>query len=122
MTATTVSAAPDGGPSGLAYSQLRRSPGSSAGAARPISGAFSLDIAKIEGQVDRQSGRSALMSRLVNHDNLDDILNGDPVVLPPTGVYCVHMDDYCNNTTTRRGRVPVFRDVPPSINFHHEWR
>ena len=82
VTATTVSAVPEGGSGGLAYSQLRRhSPGSSA-SARPVSGAFSLDIAKIEGQADRQSGRSALMSRLVNHDNLDDILNGDPVVLP----------------------------------------
>ena len=83
VTATTVSAVPEGVTSGgLAYSQLRRhSPGSSA-SARPVSGAFSLDIAKIEGQADRQSGRSALMSRLVNHDNLDDILNGDPVVLP----------------------------------------
>ena len=75
---------------GVGGFQRRTSPGSADGPrARPISGAFSLDIDKIEGRTGGgagQGGRSALMSRLVNHDNLDDILNGDPVVLPPTGM------------------------------------
>ena len=76
---------------GVGGFQRRTSPGSADGPrARPISGAFSLDIDKIEGRTGGgpgQGGRSALMSRLVNHDNLDDILNGDPVVLPPTGMH-----------------------------------
>ena len=99
ITATTVEAGSGGGLAGAyAASQLRKSPGSSgSGMARPVSGAFSLDIAKIEGQMDSKSGRSALMSRLVNHDNLDDILNGDPVVLPPTGKYTTQLQAKKNN-------------------------
>ena len=49
--------------------------------ARPVSGAFTLDLEKIESQVDRQLGEQGI--RLVNH-NLDEIFNDEPVMLPQT--------------------------------------
>jgi len=48
-------------------------------AARPTSGAFTLDLEKIESAVDNL-GEAGL--KLVNH-RLDDILNDAPVALPP---------------------------------------
>lgn len=46
-----------------------------------MSGAFTLDLEKIESQVDRQLGEQGI--RLVNH-NLDEIFNDEPVMLPET--------------------------------------
>ena len=50
--------------------------------ARPVSGAFTLDLDKIEGRsgMDRLSDSGP---KLVEHD-LDDIINSDPVMLPIT--------------------------------------
>ena len=62
--------------------QQRTSPGSRIGSGRdrPISGAFTLDLDKIEsGGMDG----SIHAPQLVNH-NLDGIFNEEPVVLPPT--------------------------------------
>ena len=50
------------------------------GGGRPISGAFTLDLEKIEAGMERVSDSGP---QLVQHD-LDDILNDSPVVLPVT--------------------------------------
>jgi hypothetical protein len=50
-------------------------------AARPVSGAFTLDLEKIESAVDKAVAETGL--KLVNH-RLDDILNDEPIALPPT--------------------------------------
>ena len=54
---------------------------------RPVSGAFTLDLEKIESQVDRQLGEQGI--RLVNH-NLDEIFNDEPVMLPETVTKSAH--------------------------------
>ena len=58
---------------------FRRGSPSKAGA-RPISGAFTLDLEKIESTVENM-GEGGV--RLVNH-NLDEIFNDGPVRLPQT--------------------------------------
>ena len=57
----------------------RGSPGK-VGGARPVSGAFTLDLEKIESTVENM-GEGGV--RLVNH-NLDEIFNDGPVRLPQT--------------------------------------
>ncbi len=54
--------------------------GSPSRLARPVSGAFTLDLDKIESAVDNLGDTGI---RLVNH-KLDDIFNEDPVALPQT--------------------------------------
>ena len=67
-----------GGPSEVKPPHSRGSP--SGGRDRPVSGAFTLDLDKIEsGSMYGSIGGP----QLVNH-NLDDIFNDDPVKLPPT--------------------------------------
>ena len=78
--------------------QQRTSPGSRIGSARdrPVSGAFTLDLDKIEsGGMDG----SIHAPQLVNH-NLDGIFNEEPVILPPT--------------LTSRGGQSLHRNFPPS--------
>jgi len=48
-------------------------------ATRPVSGVFSLDLAKIEGDKERLSGGP----KLIEH-NLEDIMNSEPIALPVT--------------------------------------
>ena len=67
----------------MRYQQARSNSASrAANTARPISGAFTLDLDKIEGRggVERLS---EIGPKLVEHD-LDDIINSDPVMLPVT--------------------------------------
>ena len=67
----------------MRYQQARsNSAGRAPNPARPVSGAFTLDLDKIEGR----SGMERLSDsgpKLVEHD-LDDIINSDPVMLPIT--------------------------------------
>merc|ERR1719471_2302804 len=70
-------AAASGPPSSATF--RRGSPGK-VGGARPISGAFTLDLEKIESTVENM-GEGGV--RLVNH-NLDEIFNDGPVRLPQT--------------------------------------
>lgn len=83
--------APSGGPSsGLAalqrryqQSQVPQKTSPVSGRDRPVSGAFTLDLEKIEsGSTDGSAWVSSAMHQLVNH-NLDAIFNEDPV-MPPT--------------------------------------
>ena len=67
----------------MRYQQARSSSaGRAPNPARPVSGAFTLDLDKIEGRsgMDRLSDSGP---KLVEHD-LDDIINSDPVMLPIT--------------------------------------
>ena len=67
----------------MRYQQARsNSAGRAPAPARPVSGAFTLDLDKIEGRggLDRLSDSGP---KLVEHD-LDDIINSDPVMLPIT--------------------------------------
>merc|ERR1719189_1248810 len=79
------SAVPAGPPAasqnpGQPESRLPQSRGSPGGRNRPVSGAFTLDLDKIEsGSMYGSIGGP----QLVNH-NLDDIFDEDPVKLPPT--------------------------------------
>ena len=65
----------------MRYQQARsNSAGRAPNPARPVSGAFTLDLDKIEGRMERLSDSGP---KLVEHD-LDDIINSDPVMLPIT--------------------------------------
>ena len=65
----------------MRYQQARsNSAGRAPNPARPVSGAFTLDLDKIEGRMERLSDSGP---KLVDHD-LDDIINSDPVMLPIT--------------------------------------
>ena len=65
----------------MQYQQSRsNSAGRAPNPARPVSGAFTLDLDKIEGRMERLSDSGP---KLVEHD-LDDIINSDPVMLPIT--------------------------------------
>ena len=75
-TGSQPQAASAGPPSSATF---RRGSPSKAGA-RPISGAFTLDLEKIESTVENM-GEGGV--RLVNH-NLDEIFNDGPVRLPQT--------------------------------------
>ena len=48
--------------------------------ARPVSGAFSLDLDKIESKTERMSD---IGPKLIEH-NLEDIMNSEPIMLPVT--------------------------------------
>ena len=78
-TGSQPQAAAIGPPSSATF--RRGSPSKSGGGARPISGAFTLDLEKIESTVENMGGESGV--RLVNH-NLDEIFNDGPVRLPQT--------------------------------------
>ena len=90
VTATTVNA----------DVPMRKSPSSRD---RPVSGAFTLDIAKIEGGSADADHSSHVFSRLVNHD-LDDLLNGAPVVLPA-------------RSTSKRPNMPTTVQLSPERNL-----
>jgi len=85
--AAAASGIPDPSSSSGIPSQLRKSPGHGGGRDRPVSGAFTLDISKIEsGEESDTDHTSAVFSRLVNNDRTMDELFRAPVVLPATSV------------------------------------
>jgi len=85
------------------YQGIRGSPpGGGGGATRPVSGVFSLDLEKIEGDKERLSEGP----KLIEH-NLEDIMNSDPIALPVTrtGLHRMISPDHTRNGVQDEGQA-----------------